>query len=107
MPKLSLEEVEHIAELARLSLSSAEKEMFCDQLSAILDYADMLNRLDTTGVSPTASALPLPAHLAQAQVSNVLRRDEVRPSIPTQDALSNAPDAEASQFRVRAILEQD
>jgi aspartyl-tRNA(Asn)/glutamyl-tRNA(Gln) amidotransferase subunit C len=107
VPKLSLEEVEHIAELARLSLSNAEKEMFRDQLSAILDYADMLNHLDTTGVPPTASTLPLPAHLAQAEVSHVLRRDQVRPSLPTQDALSNAPDAEADQFRVRAILEQD
>lgn len=96
MPKLSLEEVEHIAMLARLSLSSAEKEMFRDQLSAILDYADMLNRLDTTGVPPTATALP---------VSNVMRRDEVRPSIPTEDALANAPDVDADQFRVRAILE--
>jgi aspartyl-tRNA(Asn)/glutamyl-tRNA(Gln) amidotransferase subunit C len=96
VPKLSLEEVEHIGELARLGLSDAEKEMFCDQLSAILDYAEMLNRLNTAGVPPTASALPL---------SNVMRRDEVRPSLPTEDALANAPDVEAAQFRVRAVLE--
>lgn len=97
MPKLSLEEVEHIAQLARLNLSHAEKDMFRDQLSAILDYADMLNQLDTTGVPPAASALPL---------RNVMRRDQVRPSLPPQDALANAPDTEADQFRVRAILEQ-
>ena len=96
MPKLSLEEVEHIAELARLSLTSAEKEMFRDQLSAILEYADALNRLDTTGVPPTASALPL---------RNVMRPDEVRPCLPTEDALANAPDTDGDQFRVRAILE--
>jgi len=96
VPKLSLEEVEHIGELARLGLSYAEKEMFCDQLSAILDYAEMLSRLDTTGVPPTASALPL---------SNIMRRDEVRPSLPTEQALANAPDTEAAQFRVRAVLE--
>jgi aspartyl-tRNA(Asn)/glutamyl-tRNA(Gln) amidotransferase subunit C len=96
MPKLSLEEVEHIAELARLGLSGAEKEMFRDQLSAILDYAEMLNRLDTTGVPPTTTALPL---------SNVMRTDEVSPSLPTEDALANAPDADADQFRVRAVLE--
>jgi aspartyl-tRNA(Asn)/glutamyl-tRNA(Gln) amidotransferase subunit C len=103
MPKLSLEEVEHIAVLARLGLSSAEKEMFRDQLSAILDYAEKLNRLDTAGVPPTTSALPL---------SNVMRRDEVTPSLPTDDALANAPDAEraaspgdANQFRVQAILD--
>ncbi len=96
MPKLSREEVERIAELARLGLSSAEKEMFRDQLSAILDYADMLNRLDTTGVPPTASAL---------QLNSVMRPDELRPCLPIQDALSNAPDADIDQFRVRAIFE--
>ena len=96
MPKLSLEEVEHISDLARLGLSSAEKETFRDQLSAILDYADMLSQLDTTGVPPSASALPL---------SNVLRRDEVRPSLPVEEALANAPDADTDQFRVRAVLE--
>ena len=96
MPKLSLEEVEHIAELARLGLSRAEKEMFRDQLSAILDYAEMLNRLDTRGVPPTTSALPL---------SNVMRPDVVTPSLPTGDTLANAPDADASQFQVHAILE--
>jgi aspartyl-tRNA(Asn)/glutamyl-tRNA(Gln) amidotransferase subunit C len=94
--KLSLEEVEHIAELARLGLSDAEKETFRDQLSDILDYADILNRLDTRGVPPTASALP---------VSTVMRRDELRPSLPTEEAMANAPDAEYDQFRVRAVLE--
>jgi len=94
--KLSLEEVEHIGELARLGLSDAEKETFRDQLSAILDYADVLSGLDTTGVPPTASALPL---------SNVMRQDEVMPSLSTGDALANAPDAESNQFRVRAVLE--
>ncbi len=96
MPKLSLEEVEHIAVLARLGLSSAEKEMFRDQLSEILDYVEKLNRLDTAGVPPTTSALPL---------SNVMRPDEVTPSLSTDDALANAPDVEASQFRVQAILD--
>jgi aspartyl-tRNA(Asn)/glutamyl-tRNA(Gln) amidotransferase subunit C len=96
VPKLSLEEVEHISDLARLGLSDAEKEMFRDQLSAILDYADKLSHLDTTGVPPSASALPL---------SNVLRRDEVRPSLQVEEALANAPDADSDQFRVRAVLE--
>jgi aspartyl-tRNA(Asn)/glutamyl-tRNA(Gln) amidotransferase subunit C len=96
VPKIGLEEVEHIAELARLGLSQAEKEMFRDQLSAILDYADMLSRLDTAGVPPTASALPL---------DNVMRPDDVKPCLPVEDALANAPDVQANQFRVRAILE--
>ncbi len=96
MPKLSLEEVEHIAVLARLGLSPAEKEMFRDQLSEILDYVEKLNRLDTAGVPPTTSALPL---------SNVMRSDEVTSSLSTDDALANAPDASANQFRVQAILD--
>ncbi len=96
MPKLSLEEVEHIAVLARLGLSPAEKEMFRDQLSEILDYVEKLNRLDTAGVPPTTSALPL---------SNVMRSDEVTSSLSTDDALANAPDASANHFRVQAILD--
>jgi aspartyl-tRNA(Asn)/glutamyl-tRNA(Gln) amidotransferase subunit C len=96
MPKLSLAEVNHIAELARLGLTEAEQELFRDQLSAILDYADMLSRLDTTGVPPTASALP---------IDNVMRPDEVKPCLPVEDVLANAPDVQADHFRVRAILE--
>lgn len=96
MPKLSLEEVEHIAQLARLRLSEAEKEMFRDQLSAILEYAEVLNRLDTSGVPPMTSALPL---------SNVMRADYVKPSLSSEDVLANAPEAEDDQFRVRAVLE--
>jgi aspartyl-tRNA(Asn)/glutamyl-tRNA(Gln) amidotransferase subunit C len=96
MPKLSLQAVEHIAHLARLDLSDAERETFCEQLSTILDYAQMLNRLDTGDVEPTTSALPL---------SNVMRADSVVPGLPHAEALENAPDADAGQFRVKAILE--
>ena len=96
MPKLSLSEVEHIAQLARLGLSDEEKEMFCLQLSAILDYAELLKQLDTQGVAPTTSALPL---------SNVLRPDEASAGLSPQAAMSNAPAVEADQFRVRPILE--
>ena len=96
MPKLSLEEVEHIAQLARIGLSGEEKEMFREQLSSILEYAQMLSRLDTSGVPPTTSALPM---------SNVMRPDDVTVSLPAAETLANAPDAKADQFRVRAVLE--
>ncbi|MFQ5613359.1 MAG: Asp-tRNA(Asn)/Glu-tRNA(Gln) amidotransferase subunit GatC [Anaerolineae bacterium] len=96
MAKLSLAEVEHIAELARLALSDEEKELFRDQLSAILDYAEMLQRLDTDDVPPTASALPL---------DNVMRPDEQRPALPVEDALANAPDRQDDYFRVKAVLD--
>jgi len=94
--KLSRVEVEHIAELAKLSLTDEEKEKFREQLSAILDYAEILQRLDTAAIPPTATVLPL---------RNVMAADEVRPSFPRKDILVNAPQAEDGCFKVRAILE--
>jgi aspartyl-tRNA(Asn)/glutamyl-tRNA(Gln) amidotransferase subunit C len=93
---LTLEEVEHIAHLARLDLTEEEKARYRVQLSAILDYARRLQALDTTGIPPTASVLP---------PRSVLRQDEPRPSLSTADLLANAPDAEANQFRVPPVLE--
>jgi len=93
---LSLEEVDHIAELARLELSQEEKELYCEQLSAILDYAARLQALDTSDISPTSSVLP---------PHSVLRNDEARPGLSLQELLRNAPQAEGGQFRVPAVLE--
>jgi len=94
--KLSHVEVEHIAELAKLSLTDGEKERFREQLSAILDYAEILQRLDTEAIPPTATVLPL---------QNVMVADEVRPSFSRQDILANAPEAKNGCFKVQAILE--
>jgi aspartyl-tRNA(Asn)/glutamyl-tRNA(Gln) amidotransferase subunit C len=94
--KLSRAEVEHIAELAKLRLTEEEKIKFCEQLSAILEYAEMLQQLDTEAIPPTATVLPL---------QNVMRPDEVVPSFSQEDILANAPDAVEGCFRVRAILE--
>jgi len=94
--KLSLAEVETIAELAKLTLSDDEKRMFQEQLSAILDYAEMLQQVDTTGIPPTASAIPL---------KNVMRPDEVTLSLPTEEALFNAPAADQDSFKVKAVLD--
>jgi aspartyl-tRNA(Asn)/glutamyl-tRNA(Gln) amidotransferase subunit C len=93
---LTLAEVEHIAELARLSLTGAEKTLYRDQLSAILDCAAILQQNDTSAISPTATVLPL---------RNIMRPDRVEPSMPVEDVLANAPDVEADCFRVLAILE--
>ena len=93
---LTLAEVEHIAELARLSLTDAEKTLYRDQLSAILDYAAILQQVDTSAISPTSTVLAL---------HNIMRPDQVEPSMPAEDVLANAPDAEEDCFRVRAILE--
>ncbi len=95
MPKLSLLEVENIANLARLALTDEEKAMLQDQLSSILDYVEALQTLETGDVSPTTSALPL---------SNVMRADEIKPTLPVAEALANAPAVEDDQFRVKPIL---
>jgi aspartyl-tRNA(Asn)/glutamyl-tRNA(Gln) amidotransferase subunit C len=94
--KISKEEIEHIAVLARLSLSEEEKELFGSQLSSILDYMEKLNELDTKGIEPTSHVLSL---------SNVMRNDIPMPSIPKEDALMNAPDHTEKFYRVPKIIE--
>jgi len=92
---LTRQEVEHIAELARLGLTEEEKELFAGQLSAILDYFQVLQQLDTDSVLPTTTAIPQ---------ENVMFEDEVEPSSSREDILSNAPDAVDGFLRVRPIL---
>ncbi len=94
--KLSLEQVEHIAELAKLRLTDEEKERFREQLSEILAYAERLQELDTGAIPPTATVLPL---------RTVLRPDEPRPSMPREDILANAPAAQDGCFAVPAVLD--
>jgi aspartyl-tRNA(Asn)/glutamyl-tRNA(Gln) amidotransferase subunit C len=93
---LTIEEVEHIASLARLRLTDDEKSRFREQLSSILDYMAMLRRLDTSAIEPTATVLPL---------RTVLRPDAVTPSLPAGELLALAPAAEAQMFRVPPVLE--
>lgn len=95
---LSREEVEHIADLARLALTEEEKERFRQQLSAVLEYAARLQELDTEAIPPTATVLPL---------RNILRPDEPRSPTAREDILANAPDAEENCFKVPAIWEMD
>jgi aspartyl-tRNA(Asn)/glutamyl-tRNA(Gln) amidotransferase subunit C len=94
--RLTRAEVEHIAELAKLGLTEEEKARFQEQLSAILDYAQRLNELDTTAIPPTARVIPL---------RNVMGTDETQPSLPAEDVLANAPDSAEGCIRVQAILE--
>jgi aspartyl-tRNA(Asn)/glutamyl-tRNA(Gln) amidotransferase subunit C len=89
-------DVEHVAKLARLELSDAEKEQFTGQLNAILKYAEKLNGLDTDDVEPTTHVLP---------IVNVMRADVQRESLPVEKVLLNAPDEEDEQFKVPAVLE--
>ena len=94
--KLTLAEVEHIAELARLSLSDDEKALYQEQLSEILEYAERLQALDTLSIPPTATVLPL---------RSVMRADEPRDSMSRDDVLANAPQVEAESFRVHAVMD--
>jgi aspartyl-tRNA(Asn)/glutamyl-tRNA(Gln) amidotransferase subunit C len=93
---LTRTEVDHIAELARLGLTEEEKDVFGVQLSAILDYFQVLQQLDTETVVPTTTAIPS---------QNVMRDDIAEPSLPREDILANAPSAVDNCFRVRAILD--
>ena len=94
--KLTLEQVDHIAQLARLTLSTEEKGLYREQLSAILDYVQKLEELDTEAISPTATVLPL---------RSVMREDESAPSLDRKDILANAPEAADGCFEVPAVLE--
>jgi aspartyl-tRNA(Asn)/glutamyl-tRNA(Gln) amidotransferase subunit C len=93
---ITIKDVEHVANLARLTLSDEEKRQFTEQLNAILKYAEQLNGLDTEHVEPTSHVMPL---------SNVMRNDESRPSWPIDKVLLNAPDEEDGQIKVPAVLE--
>ncbi len=94
--KLSREEVLHIARLARLGLTEDEIDLMREQLSNILENFEVLQQVDTSGVPPTAQSVTL---------QNVVRDDEVAPSLPADDVLANAPRTEDGFFRVRAVLE--
>ncbi len=96
MSHLSAAEVKHVAELAKLELSEEEITLFATQLSAVLDYAAALQEVDTSHVPPTATVLPL---------RSVMRDDEVRPSLPLEEVLANAPERQGDYFRVHAILD--
>ncbi|KXG44942.1 Asp-tRNA(Asn)/Glu-tRNA(Gln) amidotransferase subunit GatC [Tepidibacillus infernus] len=96
MLSISTQEVQHVANLARLSLTEKEVDIYTEHLNSILEFAQKLNELDTEHVKPTSHALDL---------SNVLREDEKRDSIPREVALKNAPDHRNGQFKVPAVME--
>jgi len=94
--KLTAQEVEYVAHLARLEITPQEKEKFTAQLNEILLYIDKLNELDTEGVEPMSHAIG---------VTNAFREDQIIESIGTEKTLANAPDARGEFFRVPKIIE--
>ena len=93
--RISTDDVAHVARLARLELGPDELESFTSQLRAVLDHAADLDSLDLDGVEPTAHPLPL---------SNVLRPDEVGPTLDPDEVLAAAPAIEDRQFKVPPVL---
>ncbi len=93
--KITRDDVAHVAHLARLSLTEDELDRFTGQLAAVLDHARDVEALEIDDVPPTARPFPL---------VNVMRADEVGPTLQPDDVLSQAPAAEDDQFRVPPIL---
>jgi len=95
--KITRQDVEHVARLARLEITETEKQAFSQQLSDILTYVEKLNALKTEGVEPTATVLGQ---------TNVFREDKSRPSLPVEKVLANAPEQAEGFFVVPKIIEE-
>ncbi|HEY5164527.1 MAG TPA: Asp-tRNA(Asn)/Glu-tRNA(Gln) amidotransferase subunit GatC [Acidimicrobiia bacterium] len=94
--RITRSDVEHVARLARLALTDDEIARFTTELGHILEHAADLATLDLDGVEPTAHPLPL---------ANVTRQDEIRPPLPRDEVLAEAPAVEDGRFRVPRILD--
>jgi len=96
--KITLDQVQHVAKLARLSLSRERMEKLAGQLESIIEYVDKIQQPDVTGVEPMAHALP---------ISNIFREDVVESSMPVEKVLGNAPDADPPFFKVPKVIGGD
>lgn len=95
---LEIDDVRHVANLARLALSDEQLEQLRAQLARILGYAEQIGEVATPEVPPTSHAYAL---------TNVWRPDESQPSLPPADVIAAAPDVEDGRFRVPRIIEED
>lgn len=98
MSIISLDQVRHVAKLARLAIPEAELPAFTTKLEAVLGYIEQLKEVDVTGVEPTAHAVNL---------SNVLRDDVIKPGLPLEAVLLNAPDKDEPFFKVPKVIGGD
>jgi len=94
---VTIKEVEHIAKLAKLEFTDAEKEKFTHQLNQILEYVEQMNKLDTSRVEPLSHVIEL---------SNVFRADEVKQGVSTEEALKNAPSKTEEFFKVPKVINE-
>ena len=93
--KITREEVMHVANLARLDMDEASIDKFAGQIGTILEYVDVLNRVDTQGVTPTSHAISL---------TNVFREDREQKTLERDQALANAPQKEDGNFIVPKVI---
>lgn len=93
--KITRDEVIHVANLARLDMDEASIDKFADQIGTILEYVDVLNRIDTAGVTPTSHAISL---------TNAFREDEEKENLDRNLALANAPQKEDGNFVVPKVI---
>jgi aspartyl-tRNA(Asn)/glutamyl-tRNA(Gln) amidotransferase subunit C len=93
---INAKDVEHVAALARLKFNPEEVDVFTRQMSNILKYIEKLSELDTKGIVPTSHPFPM---------ETPFREDEVKPSLPVDEALANAPDKARGLFRVPRVIE--
>ena len=96
MTKITIDEVKHVANLARLAITEEEAEKFTNQLDKIIGFAEQLNELDTDNVEPTSHVL---------DIKNVMREDIAQAGLPVEEVLKNAPEHENGQIRVPSIIE--
>ena len=94
--KITKEEINHVAHLARLEMPAEAVGKFADQIGQILEYVDTLNAIDTTGIAATSHATDL---------TNAFREDTVHAHIKPEDALANAPEKENGNFIVPRVIE--
>jgi aspartyl-tRNA(Asn)/glutamyl-tRNA(Gln) amidotransferase subunit C len=94
---VTIKDVEHIAKLAKLEFTDAEKEKFTHQLNQILEYVEQMNKLDTGHVEPLSHVIEL---------SNVFRADEVKQGVSTEEALKNAPSKTEEFFKVPKVINE-
>jgi len=94
--KISQQDVEYVARLARITLQPEELATMTEQMDAILGYVEKLNELDTDSIEPMAHAVPM---------ANAFRADDIRPSIGVEGALKNAPQHDGGCFKVPKVIE--
>ena len=97
---ISIKDVEHVAKLARLEFTKAEKEKFTHQLNEILMYVQKLNELDTTNVEPLSHVIT-----STPATGGMMREDVTKPSLPQEEVLKNAPDKSEKFFKVPKVID--